>query len=261
METSPAAPSIVGFGPFEVNVLTGELRKRGVRRSLQEQPRRILQALLEARGNIVTRQELCRRLWPDGTFVDYEHSLNAAIRRLRTTLGDGAAIPRFIETVPRRGYRFLGANDMPPAPRGRFRLAVIPFAVFASGETDAAAGAIFVDGLVDETITQLARLCQTRIGIIARTSVLSVAGTHHRAGDIGRALSADFLVEGSVRREGQRVRITAQLIEAADETHIWATTYDREMSGALTIQMEVAQAIAASVVEALDGDHRAAAGF
>src|SRR4030095_10239592 len=130
METSFPAASIVTFGPFELSMLTGELRKRGVRLPLQEQPRRILCALVEARGNVVTRQDLCRRLWPEGTFGDFEHSLNAAIRRLRTTLGDGAAIPRFVETVPRRGYRFLGAHDLSPAYRGgRYRLAVIPFAV------------------------------------------------------------------------------------------------------------------------------------
>src|SRR6185436_7429646 len=111
METDNTAPQVVGFGPYEVNLRTGELRKRGIRMSLQEQPLRILAALLHAHGEIVTRQELCRRLWPEGTFVDFEHSLNAAVRRLRVTLGDEAGIPRFIETVPRRGYRFLATNE------------------------------------------------------------------------------------------------------------------------------------------------------
>jgi DNA-binding winged helix-turn-helix (wHTH) protein len=105
---------IVRFGLFEVNLQSGELRKRGVRLALQEQPLRILAALLEAPGQIVGREALCRRLWPQGTFVDFEHSLNAAIRRLRVTLGDEAEVSRFIETVPRRGYRFIGLTSVAP---------------------------------------------------------------------------------------------------------------------------------------------------
>jgi DNA-binding winged helix-turn-helix (wHTH) protein len=98
---------IVRFGTFELNLADGELRKRGLRIALQEQPRRILLALLERPGDVVGREELCRRLWPHGTFVDFEHSLNAAVRRLRVALGDEAEVPRFVETVHKRGYRFL----------------------------------------------------------------------------------------------------------------------------------------------------------
>src|SRR5262245_45050789 len=128
---------IATFGPFELNLRTGELRKRGIRLSLQEQPLRILTALLEAPGEVVSRDDLCRRLWPQGTFVDFEHSLNAAVRRLRVTLGDDAETPRFIETVHRRGYRFLSwktesprvANHARPQTRSACggRLAVLPF--------------------------------------------------------------------------------------------------------------------------------------
>src|SRR6185503_13000419 len=109
METTRLPPfrGVSRFGLFEVDLRTGELRKRGIRIALQEQPLRILAALLEARGDIVSRDELCRRVWPEGTFVDFEHSLNAAVRRLRTALGDTADVPRFIETVHRRGYRFV----------------------------------------------------------------------------------------------------------------------------------------------------------
>src|SRR5688572_11549045 len=102
----------VRFGAFEVNLRTGELRKRGVRLALQEQPLRVLSALLERPGEIVSREELRNRLWPNGTFVDFEHSLNAAVRRLRVALGDEAGVPRFIETVQRRGYRFIAPNEM-----------------------------------------------------------------------------------------------------------------------------------------------------
>ncbi len=106
----PPSADIVTFGIFELSLPSGELRKRGLRLALQEQPLRILMALLERPGQVVSREELCRRLWPDGTFVDFEHSLNAAVRRLRVTLGDEAEVPRFVETIHKRGYRFLALN-------------------------------------------------------------------------------------------------------------------------------------------------------
>jgi TolB-like protein len=269
METDADNTQIARFGPFEVNLRTGELRKRGFRISLQEQPLRILCALLEASGEIVTRQELCRRLWPDGTFVDFEHSLNAAVRRLRVSLGDDAGIPRFIETMPRRGYRFLAMNGAFPRParrtaepRVRFRLAVIPFAVLSAGESaDGTAACAFVDGLVDEAITQLARKCPDHVGVMARTSVIRLTGTDRSAGDLGRTLGAEYLVEGSVRREGARVRITAQLIDAEDETHLWAATFDRTLADPLNVQTEVAESIAAGVVSSLGAGRQAAVGF
>src|SRR5688572_25955799 len=148
---------IARFGTFEVSLRTGELRKRGLRIALQEQPLRILTALLERPNEVVSREELCQRLWPEGTFVDFEHSLNAAIRRLRMTLGDDAEVPRFIETVHKRGYRFLALNrtsvretGASPATiahivRKRARLAVLPFGPFDG----------FTDGLTEEAITQL----------------------------------------------------------------------------------------------------------
>src|SRR5687768_15752774 len=113
METIPyvAPAGIVRFGTFELNLADGELRKRGLRIALQEQPLRILMALLERPGEIVGREELCRRLWPHGTFVDFDHSLNAAVRRLRVALGDEADVPRFVETVHKRGYRFLALGS------------------------------------------------------------------------------------------------------------------------------------------------------
>ena len=242
METiGQGAADLVRFGTFEVNLRTGELRKRGIRIALQEQPLRVLAALLERAGEVVGREDLCRRLWPHGTFVDFEHSLNAAVRRLRTTLGDEAEIPRFIETVHKRGYRFIALNDAfahataasarPAFPatiahivRKRARLAVVPF-----GPADG-----FADGLTEEAITQLAQACPRSIGVIARTSV------------------------GRVRRDGDRLRITAQLIESQEETHLWAKTFDRVMTDALTLQTEVASEIARAVTAALSPARRSA---
>ncbi len=272
METIPAPSSeIVRFGTFEVNLRTGELRKRGIRIALQEQPLRILSALLDRPGEVIAREDLCKRLWPEGTFVDFEHSLNAAVRRLRMTLGDEAEVPRFIETVHKRGYRFIALNDVfprlshqvdrPASPatiahivRKRARLAVLPF-----GPLDG-----FTDGLTEEAITQLAQACPRNIGVIARTSVERAQREGGGAAEIGRALSADYLVEGNVRRDGDRLRITAQLIESQEETHLWAKTFDRVMTDTLTLQTEVAEEIARAVTKALAPARRPAvpgAGF
>lgn len=264
METMPAAvPEIVRFGVFEVNLRTGELRKRGIRIALQEQPLRILSALLERPGEVIGREALCTQLWPQGTFVDFEHSLNAAVRRLRTTLGDDADVPRFIETVHKRGYRFIAmhdtypraahAGDRPPSPatiahivRKRARLAVVPF-----GPSDG-----FADGLTEEAITQLAQACPRTIGVIAKTTVERAKREGGGAAEIGRVLSADYLVEGHVRREGDRLRITAQLIESQEETHLWAKTFDRVMTDTLTLQTEVAGEITRAVTAALSPAQR-----
>jgi TolB-like protein len=254
----PTSADIVRFGTFELSLGTAELRKRGLRIALQEQPLRILTALLEQPGHVVSREDLCRRLWPESTFVDFEHSLNAAVRRLRMTLGEDAEIPRFVETVHKRGYRFL-ATGYAPAHRhpgaqatiaqGRARLAVLPF-----GPCD-----WFTDGLTEEAITQLTQTCARTIGIIARTSVERAHRDGRSAAEIGRALSADYLVEGSVRREGDRVRISAQLIESQEETHVWAKTFDRVMKDVLSVQTEVAGEIARAVSDALSIASRASA--
>lgn len=261
METifSPESAGIVRFGTFELNLANGELRKRGLRVALQEQPLRILIALLERPGTIIGREELCRRLWPQGTFVDFEHSLNAAVRRLRVALGDDADVPRFVETVHKRGYRFLAAGGsgrerVAPAAiarlaRPRPRLAVLPF-----GPCDG-----FSSGLTEEAMAQLTETCPRIVSIIARTSVERAAREGGGAAAIGRALSADYLVEGHVRRDGDRMRITARLIEAQDETHLWARTFDRVTTDTLSLQIEVAEDIAKAVADALSTTTRASA--
>jgi len=237
MRTNHSPGTLYRFGAFELDVRTGELRKRGIRLSLQEQPLRILGALLERPGDIVSREDLCRRLWPQGTFVDFEHSLNAAVRRLRVTLGDTAETPRFIETIHRRGYRFLAwpgraeakGEGGPPAPA---RLSVMPFVSFNSEFRHGR----FSEGLTEETITQVARLCPAHVAVLARASMMN----------------ADYVLEGSIRREGDRVRIIAHLIESESQTHMWAATYDRVITDVLTVQTEVADEIARAVVDALN---------
>lgn len=258
------ADSALRFGPFTLDLRTGELSRGTTRVRLQDQPFEILRLMLERPGQVVTRDALRRRLWPDGTFVDFEHSLNAAIKRLRAALGDAAENPRFVETLPRRGYRFIAplaadppgavAAPRPAAPPALSRLAVLPFADLTDD-----ADAYFSAGLTEEMIAQLGRQCRGRVAVLARTSCMVFRGTALRAREIGETLRADYLLEGSVRREGSRVRIAAQLVETASETHLWSETYERDLSeccgsaaaGSWSVQADVATLIARSLTAEL----------
>ncbi len=300
-----AAPAsrVLRFDSFELDVRAGELRKAGVKLRLQGQPVQVLAALLNAAGELVTREELRAQVWPAETFVDFDHSLHNAIARLRETLGDSAGTPRYIETLPRRGYRFIGTverigveESLPAAPiapspslppsssleapvvpvRSRRRaifiaalltivaiaavlvllptlshraaatpsvrsIAVLPLANF-SGDP---AQEFFVDGMTDELITDLAKIGALRV--VSRTSVMRYKGTKKGLPEIARELNVDGIVEGSVMRSGQRVRITAQLLYGPTDKHLWAETYDRDLGDVLSLQSEVAQAIAQQV--------------
>ena len=221
---------------------------------LQEQPFEILRLMLERPGDVVTRDELRQRLWPEGTFVDFEHSLNAAIKRLRAALGDDADQPRFVETVPRRGYRFIAAGSSASRSRPRAggsaprtRLVVLPF----SNLSDDSSQEYFGDGLTEELIAQLGPLCRGQVGVIARWSSMVFKGSLQRAREIGEALNAEYLLEGSVRRDGSRVRITARLVEAATEAQLWSETYERSTSDWLSVQADVAGRVARSLMREL----------
>ena len=248
-------PNPLRIGAFELDVHSRELRSGSTSVRLQGQPFEILCLMLEHRGTVVTREQLRRRLWPEGTFVDVEHSLNAAIRRLRTALGEDAGQPQFVETVPRRGYRLIAAlQDPGVAPRPtraavslRLRLAVLPFSNLSGDSSQE----YFSDGVTEELIAQLGRLCRGDMGIIARRSTMAYKGCVQRARAIGEALQADYLLEGSTRREGTRARITARLIETATEADLWSETYDSTVSDWLSVQADVASDVAQSVVKEL----------
>jgi TolB-like protein/Tfp pilus assembly protein PilF len=237
------------FGSFELDVPLRELRTGSTRVRLQEQPFEILRLMLERPGDVVTREQLRQRLWPAGTYVDFEHSLNAAVKRLRAALGDDADNPRFVETLPRRGYRFIARLDAAEQPRAastaspRVRLAVLPF----TNLSEDPAQEYFSDGLTEEMIAQLGCLSRDRVGVVARWSSMVFKGTTRRARDIGETLGVAYLVEGSVRREGDRVRITARLVESASETQLWSDVYQRELTDCLIVQTDVAACIARSL--------------
>ena len=248
-------------GPYELDLDSRELRTASGSVRLQEQPCVILQMLVERRGSVVTREELRRRLWPEGTFVDFEHSLNAAVKRLRAVLGDDADHPKFVETIPRRGYRFVADQEEadvrdPGLTESRVRLAVLPFRELGASSQDD----YFSHGFTEEMVSELGRRGRGRFGVISNHSSRTFKDTTLRARDIGLALRADYLLEGSIRQSGGRVRISARLIESTSETQLWVETYEQPLTDWLAVQAEIATRIARSLeMELLPGDFAARA--
>jgi TolB-like protein/DNA-binding winged helix-turn-helix (wHTH) protein/Tfp pilus assembly protein PilF len=281
------------FGVFELDLGEGELRREGLPVKLQPQPVKVLALLASNPGRTVAREELKAEVWGDSTFVDFDRGLNFCVLQIRTALGDDADNPRFVQTVPRKGYRFvapvekldgtaavavapaapphdeayarlvprafvalglvlvlfaaalaLSRRARPPASApGRVMLAVLPF----DNLTGDASQAFFAEGLTEELITHLGRIDPEGLGVIARTSVAKYRGATKDVGQIGRELGVSHVLEGSVRREADRVRVTAQLIRASDQTHLWAESYDRTLTEALGLQDEVARRVASSL--------------
>ena len=253
-----SVPSTVHFGEFELDLRAAELRKDNRRVRLQEQPFQILVELLDHPGEVVLREEIRKKLWPGNTVVEFDHSINAAVKRLRDALQDSAESPRYIETVARRGYRFIGSVSREPesSPTGvgpaamimeggardqlqrNASIAVLPFANI-SGDID---NEYFSDGLAEELINELAHV--PGLKVVARTSAFAFKGKQEDIRNIAQALGVENVLEGSVRKAGARVRISAQLIAANDGTHLWSERYDREMADIFAVQDEIAQAIA-----------------
>ncbi|MGH9685323.1 MAG: winged helix-turn-helix domain-containing tetratricopeptide repeat protein [Candidatus Acidiferrales bacterium] len=239
MPATGLAPVVVRFASFEVDFRSRELRKRGMRIRLEEKPFQILELLLRMPGELVTRKVLRESLWPE-TFVGYERSLNTAVNKLRGLLGDSAQSPRFVETLPRRGYRFIAPVERQIPSEGRRKmLAVLPFENLAADDTQE----FFGDGLTEELIANLGQLDSKRLGVIARTSAVQYKRTTKSIAEIAAELNVDYVLEGSVRREGVQVRITAQLIESREQTHLWSASYDRKPGDILRVQQEVASEV------------------
>lgn len=320
MQPATSSPSL-RFGVYSLDLRSGELRKGSSRIRLQEKPLRVLALLTEHHGELVTRSELKRRLWPDDTFVDFETGLNTAVSKLRDALSDSADKPRYIETIPRRGYRFIvpverteatpartqnggsvigvttrtveltldgdpnasaGATipanppgeregisrleafalgiaviavacavyfgvrhyrSRPGPPPGRAMLAVLPFENLTGDP-----GQDYVtDGFTEEMITQLGELNHQQMGVIARTSAMNYKHSSESIKQIARELGVNYVLEGSIRKAGDGLRITAQLIRADDQTHVWAQEYDRPIGDLAKLQGEVAEDIAREI--------------
>jgi TolB-like protein/Flp pilus assembly protein TadD len=241
-------PTFVRFDCFEVDPAAGRLFKRGARIRLREQSFAVLTMLLDRPGEVVTREELRRRLWPTEVFVDFENSLNAAVARLREALGDSAERPRFIETLPKRGYRFIGTISEPvgavkaEAPP-RARLLVLPF-VNLTGDP---AQEYVNDALTDEVITELAALAPGALAVIARSTAMRYKGSQKGVARIGRELTADFIVEGGVRHAGDSVTVNAQLVRASNQEQVFAKRYEAHAKGVFGLHGQIARDIARHV--------------
>ena len=283
MEQAGHSPRLVRFETFEVDFRAGELRKAGVRLKLPGQPFQVLAILLEYPGEMVTREELQKRLWPD-TFVDVDHNLNTAINKIREVLGDSAENPRFVETLPRRGYRFIGpltplpAERESPTPSSHVRryvtvgaafllllalsgaaflkwrlakraadpgtissLAVLPLANLSADPSQQ----YLVDGMTEELTSEISQLHSLRV--ISRTSTMQYRDTHKEAPQIAKELHADGLIEGSILRVNDHVRITATLIHGPSDTHLWSKRYERDLRDVIALQHEIARDIAREV--------------
>jgi TolB-like protein len=241
-------PKTVLFDCYEVDLHAGQLYKHGIRIRLRDQSFQVLAALLENPGEVITRDELRHRLWRDDIFVDFEHNLNTAVGRLREALSDSAEHPRFIETLPKRGYRFLeSVSELPRAPETkttkRVRLVVLPF-LNLSGDP---AQEYFSDAITDEIITVLAGLAPEQLAVIARTTAMHYKGSHKDVTRIGRELSVDYVVEGGVHRSDDHVSVNVQLIQVSDQTHLFARKYDSQLRDLVKLHNCVAQAIAAHI--------------
>jgi TolB-like protein/DNA-binding winged helix-turn-helix (wHTH) protein/Tfp pilus assembly protein PilF len=318
MEQNHRSPRNVRFGVFEADMEAGELRKHGLRLKLSEQPFQILAMLVARPGEVVSREVLRERLWPSDTFVDFDHGLNNAVMRLREVLGDSSDHPRFIETLPRRGYRFIAPVELKssgaehPAPEAvasekaagipgvsgkngsanseallnaaqghhnrRFslpRIAVLAVAVLAGsalisgitvhyvrgvnaskGKANRSSSLVvlplenlsgdkeqdyFADGMTDDLIANLAKIHSLRV--ISRSTAMAYKGTHKPLPQIANELNVDAVVEGTVMRVGNRVRITAELVQVSTDQHLWADTYESPIGDVLALQNRVSSAI------------------
>jgi TolB-like protein/DNA-binding winged helix-turn-helix (wHTH) protein/Flp pilus assembly protein TadD len=314
----PLQDVIYRFGPYELRTRTHELSKHGIKLKLRPQPFQVLRALVERPGDVVTRDELRQLLWSAETFVDFEQGLNTAIKELRGLLSDSADEPRYIETLPKLGYRIiapiesdftlqssetavqpeavsaeslpdaeespsrlpqvlaqrrwplsaaiaialiagLGAylqwsrsRTLPQPPGERVMLAVLPF----ENLTGDAGQDYFSDGLTEEMITQLGRLDPQRLGVIARTSVMHYKHSQEPLPQIGSELGVQYVLEGSVRRDAEKVRISAKLIQLKDQTRLWERQYDRELGSLLALQGEIARETTDEIKLTLGQHHR-----
>ena len=244
MPAATTAPeSLLRFGSFELDTRNGELRRNNAPVRLPPQPLKILVALASHAGELQTREEIRRLVWNGETFVDFELGLNYCVNQLRKVLGDDARAPHFIETVPRRGYRFIAPVQMLPR-NGAVEVfatpsvAVLPFAILSSDESNA----FFGDGLADEIITALTHIHGLRV--TARTSSFAFRDKSEDVREIGACLGVSTLLEGSVQHVDGRIRVSVQLVNVSDGFHLWSRHYDRKDTDPFSIQDEISQAVA-----------------
>ncbi|HKE27435.1 MAG TPA: winged helix-turn-helix domain-containing protein [Bryobacteraceae bacterium] len=280
MNPSGQKQVVLRFGIFELDLGNGELRKSGVPVKLQSQPFQLLALLAGRPGQVVGREEIRRALWGDETFVDFDQSINFCVNKLRDALEDDPQRPRCIETVPRKGYRFVaaivepgpGPAEAPPSHKPRWLVlagaALVLLVIALAAKTAMPSWRVakrieslavlplenlsrdpeqeyFADGMTDDLIADLGKISALRV--LSRTSVVQYKGTKKTVPEIARELSVDAVLEGTVERDRGRVRITVQLIAAAPERHLWAEKYEASLSDVLSVQDSVARAVAQAI--------------
>ncbi|HEY7475807.1 MAG TPA: winged helix-turn-helix domain-containing protein [Vicinamibacterales bacterium] len=281
-------PSRVRFGLYQFDPATGELLREGTPIRLQPQPARVLALLVERPGEVVSRDDLRQHIWGNETFVDFERGLNFCIAQIRSALGDSADSPRYVETVPKRGYRFIAPVDngagLPPSSdasadrRGRTSLLVIALLasllaglgafVFVRQQVTPTAATVPIavvpfdnqtgsiefdsvsEGLADATVAQLAQSDRPRLAVVGNAQLLRTARSFRDVKRIGAELNVDYVVLGQVQRDGKGMRVVAHLIRVSDERHVWAHRFDRP-DLTLAVQGEIADSIAREVARRL----------
>src|SRR5262249_28829486 len=314
MHAPSPTPEVRRFGAFEIDLRSGELRKNGMRLRLSGQPFQVLAELVQRPGELVGREELHAKLWSADTFVDFDHGLNNAVARIREVLDDSSGTPRYVETVPRRGYRFIApvsnghsaspGQALPAGPSKEVKtptditslvqsislaqpslrrtlstwrwvlsatlvvLAVVVLAyLYRGAKSQRPINSIAVlplknlsgdpkqdyvaEGMTEDLIGRLSDIRELRV--TSRTSVMRYKDTHLSVPEIAKTLGVDAIVEGSVIRDGNRIRVHAQLIRAATDEHFWSQSYDRELQDVRALQSDVAQSIASRVKVTITG--------
>ena len=240
------------FGVFEINPHTRELRKHGVKLKLQDQPFQILILLLEHPSEVVTREEIQKRLWPENTYVDFDNAINSAIRKLRDALGDRSESPRFIETIARRGYRFVAPVEFLSAPSSFQRsdtsargdansLAVLPFEN-SSGDLETE---YLSDGIAETIMNNLSQIRELRV--IARTTMLLYKGRDADPQGLGRELKVNAVLTGKIVQRGERIRVQVELVDTSDGSQLWGERYDRNAADIFSIEKDIAREISQSL--------------
>ncbi|HEY6391650.1 MAG TPA: winged helix-turn-helix domain-containing protein [Bryobacteraceae bacterium] len=299
MQIANSTARILRFGAFELDVQNGELRRAGVLIKVSPQQLQVLQLLAENAGQVLTREEIQREVWGSDVFVDFDRNLNVCVAQIRAALNDDSDAPRFIQTIPKRGYKFIAPVERigapsavispAPTPARRRSFWIVPSAIALLAGCVAAAAylhwrqpatsqrvivatlpfenlsgdpkeAIFADGLTEELIGQLGSLNPDRLGVIGRSSVVRYKGAAHGIDRIGRDLHADFVIEGTVRRSEGRVRIAARLVKVTDQAQVWTDTSERGESEMFRLEEESAARIASAVTEKLLGGAQAVTG-
>ena len=270
------AQNVLFFGAFEADLSTGELRKNGILVHLQEQPFQVLKVLLEHPRELISREQLRAAVWPQNTFVDFDHALNTAVKKIRHALDDHALSPKFVQTIPRRGYRFIAevqahAREIslttpPRSLDAKNRWTVAAILVFSSVAILAGLGISakdhhpsakrvsvvvlpvenlsgnaefdrLTDDLTEEAISRLSALNPEQFGITARTTAVRYRNSQKTAAEIGRELQVDYIVEGCLRTDGDHVKITGRIVRTNDQSYVWTRSFDPQETDQSTLEM------------------------